>query len=140
LKHSILVVNDNPVNRELLCERLETEGYEVTSTEDLKAAFAALQSHQPHVLLLDFQLGAEDGTGLVSWIRQQPCLREIPIIAVTEHAMTTEREGILPSGCNACISKPIDFQMLQGQLDGLLAISARKPLGGSAEVSGIRNK
>jgi hypothetical protein len=54
--------------------------------------------------------------------------------------MTTEREGILPAGCNACISKPIDFQMLQGQLDGLLAISARKPLGRSAEVSGIQNK
>jgi two-component system cell cycle response regulator DivK len=140
LKHHILVVEDNPVNRELLCEWLEPEGYEVTSAEDLKAGFAALQSHQPHALLLDIQLGAEDGTGLVSCIRQQPALREIPVIGVTAHAMTTERRDILQAGCNACISKPIDFKVLQDQLDGLLAISARQPLGRSAEASGPQNK
>jgi CheY-like chemotaxis protein len=122
--HRILVVEDNLVNRELLCVWLETEGYDVTSAEDLKAAFAAVQSHQPHAVLLDIQLGDEDGASFATWVRQQASsLREIPIIAVTAHAMTAEQQRILQAGCNACISKPIDFQGLKDQLNGWLAAS-----------------
>jgi CheY-like chemotaxis protein len=124
MTHRILVVEDNLVNRELLCVWLETEGYDVTSAEDLKAAFAAVRSHQPHAVLLDIQLGNEDGVDFASWVRrQESSLREIPIIAVTAHAMTTERQRILQAGCNACISKPIDFQELKKQLNGWLAVS-----------------
>jgi CheY-like chemotaxis protein len=122
--HRILVVEDNLVNRELLCVWLETEGYEVSSAEDLKAAFAAVQSHQPHAVLLDIQLGPEDGADFAAWVRQQDSsLREIPIIAVTAHAMAAERQRILQAGCNACIPKPIDFQGLKDQLSGWLAAS-----------------
>jgi len=125
MKHRILVVEDNQINSELLCEWLKTEGYEVTQAEDLDAAFATLQSYPPHAVLLDIQLGAEDGATLAAWIRQQPPLRDIPVIAVTAHAMAAERQRILQAGCNACISKPIDFKMLQDQLDGWLAISTK---------------
>jgi CheY-like chemotaxis protein len=121
--HRILVVEDNLVNRELLCVWLETEGFDVASAEDLKAAFAAVQSQPPHAVLLDIQLGDEDGATFATWVRQQDSsLREIPIIAVTAHAMTTERQRILQAGCNACISKPIDFQGLKDQLNGWLAV------------------
>jgi CheY-like chemotaxis protein len=123
LKHLILVVEDQPINRELLCDWLETEGYEVTQAEDLASAFAALQSLQPDAVLLDIQLGVEDGAALATWIRQQAALRAMPVIAVTAHAMITERQRILEAGCNACISKPIDFRLLQDQLEGWLAIS-----------------
>jgi CheY-like chemotaxis protein len=140
VKHRILVIEDNPVNRELLCEWLETEGYEVTWAEDIDAAFAALQTHQPHAVLLDIQLGAQDGAALVSWIRQQPAPRNIPVIAVTAHAMATERQRILQAGCNACISKPIDFKMLQDQLDRWLAISAKRPPGLGPEASEPKGK
>ncbi len=125
MKHLILVVEDQPINRELLCDWLDTEGYEVAQAEDLTSAFAALQSHQPDAVLLDIQLGAQDGAELATWIRQQPALRAIPVIAVTAHAMTTEQQRILQAGCNACISKPIDFSMLQDQLEGWLAISTK---------------
>jgi CheY-like chemotaxis protein len=122
--HRILVVEDNLVNRELLCVWLETEGYDVTSAEDLQAAFAAVQSHPPHAVLLDIQLGNEDGASFATWVRQHDSsLREIPIIAVTAHAMTAERQRILQAGCNACIPKPIDFQGLKDQLSGLLDAS-----------------
>jgi CheY-like chemotaxis protein len=121
--HRILVVEDNLVNRELLCVWLETEGYDVASAEDLKAAFAAVQSQPPHAVLLDIQLGDEDGATFATWVRQQDSsLREIPIIAVTAHAMTTERQRILQAGCNACVSKPIDFQGLKDQLNAWLAV------------------
>jgi len=142
VKQRILVVEDNPINRELLCDWLETEGYEVTSAEGLDAAFAALRSQQPHAVLLDIQLGAQDGATLATWIRQQPTLRDIPVIAVTAHAMTAERQRILQAGCNFCIAKPIDFKMLQDQLEGWLAISAKlqKSPGLSPKVNGPEAK
>lgn len=116
MKPRILVVEDNPLSRELLCDWLETEGYEVTAMADLKAAFAAVRSHQPHAVLLDIQVGGDDGLALATWIRQEPVFREIPVIAVTAHAMADERQRILQGGCNACLSKPVDFAALQKQL------------------------
>jgi two-component system, cell cycle response regulator DivK len=124
LKHLILVVEDQPINRELICDWLDTEGYEVAQAEDLASAFAALQSLRPNVVLLDVQLGEEDGAALATWIRQQPALRAIPVIAVTANAMTNEQNRILQAGCNACISKPINFKTLEGQLERWLAISS----------------
>jgi CheY-like chemotaxis protein len=116
MKPRILVVEDNPLSRELLCDWLETEGYEVTSTADLKSAFAAVRSRQPHAVLLDIQVGSDDGLALATWIRQEPAFREIPVIAVTAHAMADEQQRILQGGCNACLSKPVDFAALQKQL------------------------
>ncbi len=124
MKQCILVVEDNQLSRELLCDWLETEGYEVRFAEDLKTAFAAVQTHRPHAVLLDVQLGADDGLSLASWIRQQRTLRHIPVIAVTAHAMVTEQQRILQAGCNTCISKPVDFRLLGDQLRVWLAVVA----------------
>ncbi len=124
MTHRILVVEDNAVNRELLCDWLNVEGYEVVAAEDLKTAIAAAECHSPQLVLLDIQLGADDGLSLVSWMRTQPALRSIPIIAVTAHAMVVEQDRILMAGCNACISKPLDFKLLSDQLSRWLAVTA----------------
>ncbi len=124
MKHRVLVVEDNQLSRELLCDWLETEGYEAKFAEDLKTAFTAVQTHQPHAVLLDVQLGADDGLALASWIRQQQMLRHIPVIAVTAHAMVIEQDRILQAGCNTCISKPVDFGLLRDQLQLWLATTA----------------
>ncbi len=124
MKQRILVVEDNQLSRELLSDWLETEGYEVMFAEDLNAAFAAVHRHQPHAVLLDVQLGADDGLSLASWIRQQPNLLHIPVIAVTAHAMVTEQQRILQAGCNTCLSKPVDFKLLRDQLHRWLAVAA----------------
>jgi CheY-like chemotaxis protein len=124
MKHRILVVEDNALNRELLCDWLDAEGYEVISAENLKTALAAVESHPPHVVLLDIQLGADDGLSLVSWMREQQGLRSIPVIAVTAHAMAVEQGRILLAGCNACISKPVDFRQLSEHLKRWLSASA----------------
>ncbi len=126
MTHRILVVEDNPFSRELLCDWLETEGYEVISAENLEGAFAAVERKQPHAVLLDVQLGADDGLSLAAWMREQPVLRQVPVIAVTAHAMITEQERILQAGCNACVSKPIDFPLLQDRLHQWLALAATK--------------
>jgi two-component system cell cycle response regulator DivK len=117
LKHCILVVEDNQLNRELLCDWLEVEGYEVRSAADLKASYEVFAKQLPDAVLLDINLGSENGLDLLAWMRQKPQMREIPVIAVTAHALVTEQEGILQAGCRACLSKPVDFPLLRQELN-----------------------
>jgi len=120
----ILVVEDNDLSRELLCDWLESEGYQVTSASALDQAFDAIKKLPPDAVLLDVQLGDQDGLSMASWMRRQPSLSHIPIIAVTAHAMVTEQERISQAGCNACVPKPIDFKELTKQLQQWLAVPA----------------
>ena len=113
----ILVVEDNAINRELLCDWLEAQGYAVHSAEDLGGAQRLLQGEQLDAVLLDVQLGNEDGLSLAMWMRQQPDFSSTPVIAVTAHAMVTEMQRFLQSGCNAYVSKPIDFKLLSRELE-----------------------
>jgi CheY-like chemotaxis protein len=127
LKRRILVVEDNPVNRELLCDWLEAEGYEVLSAEDLATAFRALQHEELDAVLLDVQLGDEDGLSLATWMREQPKMCQIPVIAVTGHVMATEQQHFLQAGCKACISKPVNVKLLSEQLDQWLNPQGKLP-------------
>lgn len=124
MRHRILVVEDNLPNRELLCDWLEAEGFEVLSAENLEQSFAAFKIQPPHAVLLDVQLGREDGLSLAKWIRQNPKLHDLPIIAVTAHAMVTDHERVIQAGCDACVSKPIDFKLLAAQLEQQLGRAA----------------
>jgi CheY-like chemotaxis protein len=117
MKSRILVVEDNQPNRELLCDWLESEEFEVQAVENLEQSFAALKIQPFHAVLLDVQLGSEDGLSLAKWIRRESKLQHIPVIAVTAHAMVTDQERVLQAGCNACVSKPIDFKLLGAQLE-----------------------
>jgi CheY-like chemotaxis protein len=117
LKHCILVVEDNQLNGELLRDWLEVEGYEVRAAADLKTSYEVFAKCLPDAVLLDINLGSESGLDLIAWMRQKPELCEIPVVAVTAHALLTEQEGILQAGCRACLSKPIDFQLLQKELN-----------------------
>ena len=121
MKYRILVVEDDPLSRELLCDWLEAEGYEVLSATDLRAAMAVVEAKPPQAVLLDVRLGDEDGLSLAAWMRRHAKLQSIPIIAVTAHAMLTEQERILQAGCNTCVSKPIDFKLLNQNLQRWLA-------------------
>jgi CheY-like chemotaxis protein len=113
----ILVVEDNALNSELLRDWLEMEGYEAVIASTLKAGFAALESKPPHAVLLDIQLGTEDGLTLASWMREQPGLCQTPVIAVTAQAMVSEQERIVNSGCKCVVSKPVDFKVLRQELE-----------------------
>src|SRR6267143_4280586 len=108
VKSCILVVEDKQLNRELLRDWLEVEGYEVWSAEDLSASYEVFSKRLPDVVMLDINLGKDDGLDLLAWMRQKPETREIPVIAVTAHALVAEQEHILQAGCRACLSKPID--------------------------------
>lgn len=117
MKRPILVVEDNALNRELLCDWLETEGYDVSSAETLSSAMASAEQRPPAAVLLDVQLGDDDGLSLAAWMRKRPNLCHVPVIAVTAHALVTEQHSFLQAGCNACVSKPINFKILREELE-----------------------
>lgn len=121
MKGRVLVVEDNAANRELLCDWLDSEGYDVCSAASLTEARALFSEPLPHIVLLDVQLGPEDGLSLAAWIRNHPQFPNTPIIAVTAHAMLTDHARIQKAGCNSCVSKPIDFKDLAAQMDRWLA-------------------
>jgi CheY-like chemotaxis protein len=127
MKQRILVVEDNLANRELLCDWLEAEDFQVLAAENLEQGFAAFAIQPPQAVLLDIQLGSEDGLSLAKWIRREAKFRHVPVIAVTAHAMVTDQERVIQAGCNACISKPIDFKLLADELERWLELSAKLP-------------
>ncbi len=123
MKHCLLIVEDNQLNRELLRDWLEVEGYEVWSATDLQTSYDVFAKRIPDAVLLDINLGKDDGLELVAWLRQKPEMREIPVIAVTAHALVAEKERILQAGCRACLSKPIDFHLLRTELSRWLQVT-----------------
>lgn len=129
MKHRILVVEDNALNRELICDWLTAEGHEVSSVEDLEGAKSSIDNRLPDAVLLDVQLGAEDGLSLATWMRKEPKLCAIPVIAVTAHALVTEQSRFLEAGCNACVSKPINFKVLRDELDRWLPVGKAPNVG-----------
>jgi two-component system, cell cycle response regulator DivK len=128
MKRRILVVEDNAANLELLVDWLESENFQVQTATTLDEAFAVFKGDPPETVLLDVQLGAQDGLELATWIRRDPTLRAIPVIAVTAHAMLTDYERVMRAGCSACVSKPVNFRQLREQLDRWLIEPAKQPL------------
>lgn len=121
MRPAILVVEDDPASSELLQLWLQAEGYDVRCAADISASRAAIGESAPDLILLDIGLGAEDGLQLAAWVRQQPQLATIPVIAVTAHAMVAHRARIFASGCNAFLAKPVDFEELRQALRDWLA-------------------
>ena len=120
MKHCILVVEDNQLNSELMRDWLEVEGYEVCCAADLKESYEFLSKRRPDAVLLDINLGKDDGLDLLAWMLQTTETREVPVIAVTAHALAAEHERILKAGCKSCLSKPVDFQQLREELNSRL--------------------
>jgi DNA-binding response OmpR family regulator len=116
MKKQILLVEDDVASRELLSEWLTREGYDALASSNLASARAILLRAAPDAVLLDVGLGAESGLDLASWMRKRVELARVPVIAVTAHAMVTDRDFIFKAGCNDCVSKPVDFSQLRSCL------------------------
>lgn len=107
----IALVEDNPDNRLLVRVILESL-YEVTEYETGFAALQGLQKEKPELLLLDVSLPEMDGTEVLRRIRADPGLRDLPVIALTAHAMSGDREKYLTAGFDEYVTKPIVDEML----------------------------
>jgi CheY-like chemotaxis protein len=117
----ILLVEDNEMNRDMLSRRLVRGGYEVIIAEDGARAVAMAMSDKPDLILMDMSLPVIDGWEATRRIKATPELRKIPIIALTAHAMATDRDKALEAGCDDYDTKPIELQRLQGKIEALLA-------------------
>lgn len=109
----VLAVDDNQDNLELLAQILDLFGCECVGTLDGGTALSAAASRPPDLILLDICLPDIDGIELVSRLKQNPKLINIPIIAITALAKTEDRDRILEAGCVAYLSKPFDIDKLE---------------------------
>ncbi len=104
----ILVVEDNEKNRKLIRVVMNSKGYEIVEADDSVSALEMLAQETPDIILMDIGLPGMDGLELTKKIKQDESTKDIPIIAVTAHAMHGDEEKILEAGCNGYISKPIN--------------------------------
>ncbi|MDT8368048.1 MAG: response regulator [Longimicrobiales bacterium] len=122
--HRIAVVEDNPDNR-MLVEALLSDTYEISEYETGRDAVAGLESDDPDLILLDISLPEMDGTEVLDWIRSSEILKDTPVIALTAHAMTGDREKYLAAGFNDYVTKPIvDEDVLFGAIERWLETTA----------------
>ena len=116
----ILLVEDNDLNRDMLSRRLERRGYEVVLAVDGQDAVAQAGSGRPDIILMDMSLPVMDGWEATRRLRAEEATKAIPIIALTAHAMSGDREKALEAGCDDYDTKPIEFARLLAKIDALL--------------------
>ena len=112
----ILLVEDNQLNCEMLTRRLQRAGYAVVTAADGRQALALMASERPALVLMDMNLPVMDGWTACRTAREDDQLRDIPIIALTAHAMENDRRSALAAGCDDYATKPIDFPELLNQI------------------------
>ena len=118
----ILLIEDNEMNRDMLSRRLERKGFEVCLASDGPAGIAAAGAESPDLILMDvgLGLGQMDGWEATRRIKDEPATAAIPIIALTAHAMATDRLKSVEVGCAAFDTKPVDFNRLLAKIGTLL--------------------
>jgi len=120
----ILLVEDNELNRDMLSRRLLRKGHEVLMAEDGAQAVATAERESPELILLDMSLPVVDGWEAARRLKASPATAGIPIIALTAHAMSGDRERALEAGCDDYDTKPVDFPELLGKIEAALARKA----------------
>jgi two-component system cell cycle response regulator DivK len=119
---NILVVEDNEMNRDMLCRRLERKGYAVLVAADGIEGIDLAKSKRPDVIIMDLSLPHIDGWEACRRLKADPSTSEIPIIALTAHAMSTDREKALAAGCDDFDTKPVDFARLLEKIERVQSI------------------
>jgi CheY-like chemotaxis protein len=120
--HRILLVEDNELNRDMLSRRLQRSGYRVCCAVDGPAGVAMSISEKPDLILMDVALGAMDGWEATQLIKANPNTAAIPIIALTAHALETDRDKSIAVGCSDFDTKPVDLQRLLSKIRPLLPL------------------
>ena len=112
----ILVVEDNETNQMLVRAVLEMHGYRVSVAGSAGEALDALHQERPDLILMDIQLPGQDGLSFTRELKADPTTSDIPIVALTAHAMNGDRDLALEAGCAGYIAKPIDTRTFAGQV------------------------
>jgi CheY-like chemotaxis protein len=116
----ILLVEDNEMNRDMLSRRLSRRGFDVLIAENGKAGVELAASERPDLILMDMSLPVMDGWEATRRIKANPVTSRIPVIALTAHAMASDRDMALEAGCDDYDSKPVDLSQLVRKIEQLL--------------------
>jgi CheY-like chemotaxis protein len=119
----ILLVEDNEMNRDMLLRRLSRRGFDVLIAENGKTGVELAASEMPDLILMDMSLPVMDGWEATRRIKADPATSRIPVIALTAHAMASDRDMALKAGCDDYDSKPVDLSQLVRKIEQLLTIS-----------------
>jgi len=117
---TILLVEDNEMNRDMLTRRLERKGYDVLIAVDGDEALRAFAASSFDLVLMDINLPGKDGYQLTRELKSNPRTAGIPVIALTAHAMVGDREKSIAAGCDEYDTKPVDLPRLLGKIQALL--------------------
>jgi two-component system cell cycle response regulator DivK len=121
----ILLVEDNEMNRDMLSRRLTRKGFEVTIALDGQQGLAIAKAEQPDLILMDMSLPILDGWEATKQLKHNQDTQHIPIIGLSAHAMTGDRERGMAAGCNDYDTKPIEFKRLLAKIQALLNQNAK---------------
>jgi CheY-like chemotaxis protein len=120
----ILLIEDNELNRDMLTRRLQRAGYEVVCSADGPTGVSMARTELPHVILMDVALGAMDGWEATQLIKADRATASIPVIALTAHALQSDRKRSVEVGCSDFDTKPVDLARLLGKIQGCLSKTA----------------
>lgn len=120
----ILLVEDNEMNRDMLSRRLQRKGYSVVTARDGEEGHTLAVSEAPDLIVMDISLPVMDGWQVTRLLKGNEATRHIPVIALTAHAMVTDREKAFEAGCDDYDTKPVEFGRLSEKIEALLV--ARK--------------
>jgi CheY-like chemotaxis protein len=123
----ILLVEDHEEIWDFLSRRLKRRGHEVALAHDGQSGLEKARAERPDVVLLDMNLPVMDGWTAARALKGDPRTLDIPIIALTAHAMSGDREKAMEAGCNDYHAKPVDFSRLLSQIDAALGSAAKAP-------------
>lgn len=115
-----MLVEDNEMNRDMLSRRLERKGYEVVIAVDGQAGVDMASSIGPDLILMDLSLPVIDGWEATRRIKAEPATQNIPVIALTAHAMAGDEQKALEAGCDDYDTKPVELKRLLGKITRLL--------------------
>jgi CheY-like chemotaxis protein len=116
----LLLVEDNELNRDMLSRRLQRRGFTVMLAVDGQQGIDMAIEQLPELILMDMNLPVIDGWEATKTLKANPATQKIPVIGLTAHAMTGDREKCLAAGCDQYDTKPIDFESLIEKIQGLL--------------------
>ena len=122
----ILLVEDNEWNRDMLSRRLIRRGYEVVIAIDGEQGIAMAQSESPDLILMDMSLPGVDGWEATRLLKATAGTKAIPILALTAHAMSSDREKAIEAGCDDYDTKPVELPRLLGKIEAWLTKSGKQ--------------
>ncbi len=117
----ILLVEDNEMNRDMLSRRLDRKGFQVVIAVDGQSGVEMAQSETPDLILMDMSLPILDGWEATRRLKADAATQRIPVIALTAHAMSSDREKALEAGCDDYDTKPVELPRLLSKIEALLA-------------------